>query len=151
MAVVQGGVVRRPQLLADLAKVLSVLLTLFMLSITISPFLPFSIDSDGRLAAHVKDWLFLIFGPYIAIQLHETSQRISSDVGDFLMDNGLALLAFIVGVVTFILLWLRPGYTLTPDQFHIMLQCTMWSFIDFLYGVIITLRIAFAGKEREEL
>ena len=125
-------------------------LVLFMLGIAASPYFPFTIDQSGYITAYIKQWLFIILYIYLAIEFNETATRSSTDIWAFIKDNGLALIAIFVGFGSLLLLMLLPGYRLTPDQLHIMLQCLAAVAFDFFYGVVISQRIAFAGKERDE-
>ncbi len=133
----------------EVARWATVLFIVFMLVIAFSPYLSFSI-AGGRFTAYIKEWLFLVMAAFIVIQFDETARRRSNDMAGFFKDNTLAFAALLVGILVFAALWMLPRYTLTPDQFHIMLQCTVWASVDFVFGLVFALRIAFAGKEREE-
>jgi len=132
---------------AVVARWATVVLIAFMLWIALWPF---SFGMSAKFVAYLKEWLFLAMAVYIIIEFDETARRRSNDMAGIFKDNGLAFAALILGILTFAALWMLPKYKLTPDQFHIMLQCTIWVGVDFVYGLVFALRIAFAGKEREE-
>jgi hypothetical protein len=125
-------------------------LMIFMLGIAIAPIVPFTVDKTGYATAYTKEWLFVVIFIYLTIQFDETARRSSTNMVGFIKDNGLALACIFVGFGAFLAWSFHPTYKLTYDQFHIMLQCMIAAGFDFYYGVIISQRIAFAGKEREE-
>jgi hypothetical protein len=128
-----------------LARWATIWMILFMLLVSSG-----LIDPNGTLIANAKEWLFVMLGPYVVISFHETSTRDSTDLMGFVVDNVLAFLAFFVGTGIFIAVVARPSFTLSYDQAHILLQCTTWVGIDFFYGIVLSFRIAFAGRERKE-
>lgn len=90
-------------------------------------------------------WLPLLI--YFNIQLWGTSTRESTDIGQWFLDNLLALIASFVGLLMLVLPRFRD---LGPEEKLILMQCTAFSFSDLLWGLLFSQRIAFAGKERGE-
>lgn len=90
-------------------------------------------------------WLPLLI--YFNIQLWGTSTRESTDMGQWFIDNLLALVASFSGLF----LLLLPGFRdLGANEKLILMQCTAFSLSDLLWGLLFSQRIAFAGKERGE-
>ncbi len=122
----------------------------FMLWMAIIPVLPYSLDPKGWWAAFVLGWWPLILVLYLVVELYETARRNATNQEGFIKDSGLALLGFLIGFAIFLLLAFRQGYSLTPDQFMLTLESTAVVGGDFFTGIVISQRIAFAGKERAE-
>jgi len=134
----------------EVARWATLLLIIFMVAVAASPFMNVTIDPSGKIAAFVNEWIYVVLMAYLVIQFDETSRRSATNMKAFIIDNGLALVAILVGFAV-LLLWLfRPGYELTKSLSHIIAQCTITSAFDFYYGIVFSQRIAFAGKEREE-
>ena len=145
-AVVTATVVVRPHhTRRELARWSSVMLIIFMFLI---PFLG-KIDLSGTIIHFLKEWLFIVFIGYMSIQFWETANRSSNDAGGFFEDNGIALIAVLVGFGLFILLFTQT-VQMGEDQIHILLQCLGWGGLDFVFGVVISRSIAASAKERDE-
>ena len=133
---------KKRNVLRDMAVWASILMILF---ITAVPYLHL-IDRSGAGMASIRDWFYVAVYFYLTIETFETANRQSNDMASFIADNVLALAGFIWGIVEFVL-WRT---TWTYDQWQLMFQSTLALGFDFAFGIILALRIAFAGKEREE-
>jgi hypothetical protein len=103
-----------------------------------------------RAVAFVNQWLWLAMCFYINIQLLETCRRNSNDLRGFFFDSGYAIIAIMVPIGFFV--WDKASNTfrLPAEELQIMIQCMAWGLTDLIWGLLISMRIAFAGKEREE-
>jgi hypothetical protein len=80
----------------------------------------------------------------------ETCRRNSNDLRGFFFDSGYAIIAIMVPIGFFV--WDKASNTfrLPAEELQIMIQCMAWGLTDLIWGLLISMRIAFAGKEREE-
>jgi predicted MFS family arabinose efflux permease len=85
----------------------------------------------------------------MSIQFWETANRSSTDRAGFFQDNGMALLGVIVGFI-YLALLVTKALRMSQDQILLLLQCLGWGGLDFVFGVLISQRIAASAKEREE-
>lgn len=94
-------------------------------------------------------WIILLI--YLNFQLLETCRRPSTDMRGFAIDSALAIVAVLLGLAFFLLAifvdWFKAFGT---EERSILWQCTAFGVTDIVWGVMISLRIAFSGKEREE-
>ena len=128
------------------SRAASTMLILFMIAL---PFL-------GGLGEDVLIWIAILMsfplGAFIAIEFLETNNRDITDEAGFLADNGLAILAVIIGVLT-LGLWIFhvSGYgDMTLIQLIIEFACLFFAAIDLTFGLLFSLRIAGSGKQRVE-
>mgnify|MGYP001615036035 CR=1 FL=1 len=101
----------------------------------------------------IQDYLWIAMVAFLNFQLLETCRRQATDFWGFVADSGLALLGLIGGLAYFLLRWTEnqwfAGYQAEEDW--IIAQTTAWVATDLIWGALISLRIAFAPKERDEL
>jgi hypothetical protein len=95
----------------------------------------------------LKNWFWVVLLIYLAIQLWGTLIRDSTQLAKFLIDNGLAIGGIVVAaiIMTSTGFWYFP-----PEEKMLMIQFLCFSLVDLVFGLLFGLRIAFAGKEREE-
>ncbi len=122
--------------------ILTTVLIVFMLII---PWIRWAFG-DGTIGWFARFlWLPLLI--YLNVQLWGTSTRESTDMGQWFLDNFLALIASFIGLF----LLLLPGFRhLGAEEKLILLQCVGFSLSDLMWGLLFSQRIAFAGKERGE-
>ncbi len=110
-----------------------------------------SLDPTGTWTTFIGKWMFVVLLVYIGVEFYETTERSVNNTGGYIKDNGLSFIAFIISVVTFALMVAKVGpYILTEAQLYIMLQLAGWNAIDFILGLLMSQRIARAGRERDE-
>lgn len=131
------------------ARLATVALIIYTLSIIAPPIWGQSLY-PAWLMAYIKEEWFIVLVLYIVVEFDETQRRLSTDLGGFVSDNGLALVAVLIGLATFVLLGFRQGYHLTYEEYRIVRDSTIVAGIDFYYGIVITQRIASSAKERAE-
>jgi hypothetical protein len=138
-------IVHRRRMHVDLARWSTALLIAFMLLI------PFTggVDPTGAWIHTLNQWMFVVFIVYMSIQFWETANRSSTDRAGFFQDNGMALLGVIVGFI-YLALLVTKALRMSQDQILLLLQCLGWGGLDFVFGVLISQRIAASAKEREE-
>ncbi len=90
-------------------------------------------------------WLPLLI--YFNVQLWATSIRESTDLGQWFVDNFLALDASVFGLFLLLLPWFPD---MGPEEKLVLMQCVGVSLSDLMWGLVYSQRIAFAGKERGE-
>jgi hypothetical protein len=131
------------------ARWATLVLILFMLSIIMPPVWGTSIY-PAWLMVYIKEEWFAVLALYLIVEFDETQRRLSTDLGGFVSDNGLALLALFVGLAAFVLMGFRQGYQLTYEEYRVIRDSTIVVGFDFYYGIVITQRIASSAKERAE-
>jgi len=124
-------------------------LIIFMLTIITPPLWGRSLY-PAWLMVYIKEEWFVVLALYLIVEFDETQRRLSTDLGGFVSDNGLALLALFVGLTAFVLMGFRQGYQLTYEEYRIIRDSTIIAGFDFYYGIVITQRIAASAKERAE-
>lgn len=130
--------------LASLA--MSALLVIFMVSVL---GLRYVVGEGGMVWIRQSIWFVLLF--YLNFQLLETCRRPSTDMRGFAIDSAIAIVVVMLGFAFFLLAifvdWFRA---FGAEERSILWQCTAFGATDVIWGVMISLRIAFSGKEREE-
>lgn len=107
------------------------------------------LDDGGMQVVDHTLWLFFVV--YMNIQLWAIFQRETTKTGQFFVDNALALVGLGVGgIILFLMLFVPWFKDYGHEEFSIVLQCTLWGGTDFLWGILLSQRIAFSGKERQE-
>ncbi|MES2202870.1 MAG: hypothetical protein V4474_00900 [Patescibacteria group bacterium] len=125
------------------ARWATLLLIVFMLGVQYAP-------ESILLLIRIKEWLPDVLLLYMTIEIYETSQQSWTKITEFFWDNGLSFAGMIVGIVIFVLLFARPGYTLSYEHILIERWCTLACAFDFFLGLAIVFRITSAAREREE-
>lgn len=85
---------------------------------------------------------------YLVLQLWGTYERDTGSRGTWALDNILAFLGVLLGVIVMTQMWFWTLYT--GDHHQIMMKCTLIGLIDLGSGLYATQRIAGATKERDE-
>jgi len=129
------------------AKVLTIVLVLFEVSLIYSR----ALLGDYEMA-FLMHWIWLILLVYLNFQLLETTLRSSTNQLGFFEDNGLALLAVIAAIILFSLYFADVNLLKRwrREEVEVLSACFLYGLTDFVWGIMIAQRIAFAGKEREE-
>lgn len=128
--------------------VLSGLLILFMFAVL---FIRPVVGAGGMAWLQSNFWWMMLL--FLNVQLWETSQRPSTDMQGFAVDSFLAILSVLVGLGFFLLYsFSQIGWITSAgeEERAVILQGTLFSATDVVWGILVSLRIAFSGKEREE-
>lgn len=100
----------------------------------------------------LAEWIWLVLAVYLAIEFLDVADRDSTDWWGFAADNAAAFVGVVLTIVLLLLHYVEQrGFVLLNQEWHIMLKCLVFGAIDLGVGLILALRIAFAGKEREEI
>lgn len=130
----------------DVASVMCWVLTMALIAfMLLIPWLRWAFGDGG--IGWVARFVWLPLLVYFNVQLWGTSQRESSDMGQWFLDNLLALIASFIGLFLLFL----PGFRhLGSEEKLTLMQCVGFSLSDLMWGLLFSQRIAFAGKERGE-
>jgi hypothetical protein len=138
-----GQVVFHPGRFAHEAAWVSTLMLIAFMALV--PFLRNIIGSAAMAWLADSIWFFLLV--YLNVQFWETSSRNPTAVKEYFVDNSLALGGVVVGIILMVLpwFWQKPG-----EEWSLIIQCTLFGLSDLMWGLLVSQRIAFAGKERDE-
>lgn len=139
-----GTFLRRMWRRSKLSVATNVLTVLFILFVCSIPLLGRAIGEAG--VARLDAWIWAVLLGYICVQLVETMQRSSADMGQFAMDNLLALVALVLIAILMAVQWRYLG----GGERDILVKCLGYGLVDLLFGVGFSQRISFSGKERDE-
>jgi hypothetical protein len=94
----------------------------------------------------LRNWFWVAMLFYIGIQIWATLLRVSTELNRFFVDFILSIVGVIVGVAVISL----GGFGQFPiEEQVLLLQMTGFGILDLFVGVLASMRIAFAGKERD--
>jgi hypothetical protein len=99
--------------------------------------------------AAINEWVWAALLAYLSIEFLDTADRDSSNWKTFALDSGLALISCGVAGTLMILHYAVPAAQMGDAQWQVLLKFLCFTFVDLALGAILSLRIAFAGKERE--